>query len=233
MEQVFTETLTVAEIVKRFPRASDLFKSYQINFCCGGNKSLIEATEEKNISLDVVLSNLNKLYHETNALKESTIDWEHASSSTIINHIIAKHHHYLNEELPLLTPYVTKVSRVHGETNPHLMTVNKLFQELKIMLEQHIAKEEQDDFPALLAFEKQPTLEHREKIMKVIQELENEHISTVNLLKEMRTITNDFTPPEGACGTYRLVYQRLEALETDIYQHIHLENNILFPRVAA
>ncbi|WP_335869846.1 iron-sulfur cluster repair di-iron protein [Bacillus sp. 2205SS5-2] len=230
MKQVLTDSQTVAEIVTKFPKASDLFKTYRIDFCCGGNRPLIEAIQEKNLSVGEVLGKLNELYQQMFALSEATIDWEHSSSRELIEYIIQKHHAYLNEELPLLSPYITKVHRVHGATHPHLVTIHKLFYELKAELEQHTSKEETIDFPLILEFEENPTEQNRQKLLAVVQELEHEHTTAGTILKQMREITNDYTPPAGACGTYRLAYQRLEALESDLFQHIHLENNILFPR---
>ncbi|WP_113927065.1 iron-sulfur cluster repair di-iron protein [Bacillus sp. P14.5] len=230
MEQTFTGEALISDIVKKFPKASDLFKSYRIDFCCGGNRPLIEALEERKLSLNEVLSELNNLYKKSKDLNEKSIDWEKSSSSKLIDYIIDKHHSYLNEELPLLSPYVTKVYRVHGERHSHLGRVHKLFYDIKSELIQHTVKEETEDFPLILAYEENPTAENKEKLQHIISELETEHSSAGNKLKELREVTNDFTPPEEACGTYRLVYQRLEALESDLFEHIHLENNILFPR---
>ncbi|WP_416151667.1 iron-sulfur cluster repair di-iron protein [Salipaludibacillus sp. HK11] len=230
MERTFTETSNVGEIVKTFPKAGDLFKSYRIDFCCGGNRPLLEAINEKNLSADEVIGNLNTLYQETKALHNTTIDWDNASNGELIDHIVNKHHRYLNEELPQLSPYVTKVFRVHGAEHPHLGRVHKLFNELKVELEQHLMKEETSDFPLILTLEENPTDENYAKLQKVVDELENEHSHAGDILKELREITNDFTPPEGACGSYRLVYSRLENLESDMFDHIHLENNVLFPR---
>ncbi|SFI06316.1 MULTISPECIES: iron-sulfur cluster repair di-iron protein [unclassified Bacillus (in: firmicutes)] len=233
MEHVFTETSVIGDIVTKFPKASDLFKSYRIDFCCGGNRPLIDAIRERNLSVEDVITNLNTLYYETKLLNESKIDWTIASYSELIDYIVNKHHRYLNEELPQLSPYVTKVLRVHGSAQPHLAKIYKLFHELKTELEQHIIKEETEDFPLILAFEQNPTDENYTKLRKVVGLLESEHSHAGDILKELRNITNDFTPPEGACGTYRLVYQRLAVLESDLFQHIHLENNILFPRAIA
>ncbi|MDC2863596.1 MULTISPECIES: iron-sulfur cluster repair di-iron protein [unclassified Bacillus (in: firmicutes)] len=233
MEHTFTETSVIGEIVTKFPKASDLFKLYRIDFCCGGNRPLIDAINERNLSAEEVLTKLNTLYYETKLLNESEIDWKTAAYSELIDYVVNKHHRYLNEELPLLSPYVTKVLRVHGAGQPHLAQIHKLFHELKTELEQHLIKEETEDFPLILAFEQNPSDENYTKLRKVVDELENEHNHAGNIIKELREITNDFTPPAGACGTYRLVYQRLEALEADLFQHIHLENNILFPRAIA
>ncbi|HDX9580628.1 TPA: iron-sulfur cluster repair di-iron protein [Bacillus pseudomycoides] len=233
MEHIFTGASIISDIVTKFPKASDFFKSYRIDFCCGGNRPLIDAIHERNLSAEEVLTKLNTLYHETKQLNESEIDWKNASYSELINYIVNKHHRYLNEELPQLSPYVTKVLRVHGSGQPHLAQVHKLFHELKTELEQHLIKEETEDFPLILAFEQNPTDENYIKLRKVVDELENEHSHAGDIIKELRKVTNDFTPPEGACGTYRLVYQRLEAIESDLFEHIHLENNILFPRAVA
>ncbi len=230
MEQTFSETSIVGEIVTKFPKASDLFKRYRIDFCCGGNRPLIEAINERKLSAEEVITTLNKLYDETMALNESRIEWEHASFRELIDYIMNKHHRFLHEELTLLSPYVTKVLRVHGADQPHLAQIHRLYHELRIELEQHLIKEETEDFPLLLELEHQPTVETVSQLKKIVDELEQEHSHAGALLKELRAVTNDFTPPEGACGTYRLVYQRLEHLESDLFEHIHLENNVLFKR---
>jgi regulator of cell morphogenesis and NO signaling len=229
MEKMFTEQSTVGEIVAVFPKASDLFKSYKIDFCCGGNRSLQDALKERNLPIEDILQQLNTLYEQS--LEKIEINWLQASYTEIIDHIIQKHHRYLSEELPQLSPYVTKVLRVHGAEHPHLVKIHKLFNELKIELEQHMMKEETKAFPLILQFEQNPTSENEETMKQVIRELVAEHDTAGDIIKEIREITNDFTPPANACGTYRLVYNRLEALEADLFEHIHLENNILFPRI--
>ncbi|WP_067840766.1 iron-sulfur cluster repair di-iron protein [Amphibacillus sediminis] len=233
MANTFTEEAIVGEIVTKFPKASDIFKSYRIDFCCGGNRPLIDAINEKNLSADEVLDKLNTLYDETVALNETRVDWENISDRELIDHIIHKHHSYLNEELPSLTPYVTRLLRVHGAAQPHLAQIHRLFNELKVELEQHLIQEETEDFPLILEIEQNRTDENIAKLKKVVENLESDHNHAGDLLKEIREVTNNFTPPENACGTYRLVYQRLEDLESNMFEHIHLESNILFPRALA
>lgn len=233
MEKVFKETLTVGEIVTKFPKASDVFKSYRIDFCCGGNKTVNEASLEKNVSTEEVLATLNTLYNDTNTIDEAETDWNQVPYSQLIDHVVNKHHRYLNEELPQLSPYVTKVLRVHGAGHPELSKVHHLFNALKTELEQHLIKEETEAFPMILQFENNPTSENLVKLKKIVDELENEHDQAGDIIKELREITSDFTLPVDACRTYQLVYNRLEELESDLFQHIHLENNILFPRAAA
>jgi regulator of cell morphogenesis and NO signaling len=229
MEKVFTEQSTVGEIVAVFPKSSDLFKTYKIDFCCGGNRALQEVLTERNLPVEDILQQLNTMYQQS--LEKVEKNWLQASYTELIDHIIQRHHRYLAEELPQLSPYVTKVLRVHGAEHPHLVKVHKLFNELKTELEQHMMKEETKAFPLILQFDQHPTSENEKAMKQVIQELVSEHDAAGDIIKEIREITNDFTPPADACGTYRLVYNRLEALESDLFEHIHLENNILFPRI--
>ncbi|ANB61367.1 iron-sulfur cluster repair di-iron protein [Anoxybacteroides amylolyticum] len=231
METMFTAQSTVGEIVAIFPKASDLFKAYKIDFCCGGNRPVAEALAEKNLPIEDILHQLQTMYQQS--LEKVEKNWLEASYTELIDHIVQKHHRFLMEELPQLSPYVTKVLRVHGSEQPHLVQVHKLFNELKTELEQHLVKEETKAFPLIIQFEQHPTKENEQAMKEVIEELVAEHDTAGDIIKEIRKITNDFTPPFDACGTYRLVYNRLEALEEDLFTHIHLENNILFPRILA
>ncbi|MED1437896.1 iron-sulfur cluster repair di-iron protein [Aeribacillus composti] len=229
MKTIFTENTTVGEIVAMLPKASDVLKKNKIDFCCGGDRSLKEAADKRGVAIEELMSQLQDLYAATDEKTEK--NWLTATYSELIDHIINKHHRYLLEELPNLSPYVTKVMRVHGGNHPHLIKVHKLFNELKTELEQHLWKEESEVFPLISQFEKQPTSENEQKMKKMIADLTNEHDKTGDIIKEIRRITNDYTLPNGACRTYQLVYNRLEALESDLFEHIHLENNVLFPRI--
>ncbi|MCQ5366152.1 iron-sulfur cluster repair di-iron protein [Anoxybacillus salavatliensis] len=229
MKKLFTAQSTVGEIVAIFPKASDLFKAYKIDFCCGGNRSLSDVVTEKQLDIETILNKLQSMYEKS--LEKVEKNWLEVSYKELIDHIIQTHHQFLLEELPQLTPYVTKVARVHGPTQPHLIQVHQLFHELKIELEQHLMKEEKDVFPLIIQFETSPTKENEQIMKQAIEELTAEHERAGDIIKRIREVTNDFTLPVDACGTYRLVYNRLEALENDLFTHIHLENNILFPRI--
>ncbi|NBI29524.1 iron-sulfur cluster repair di-iron protein [Chengkuizengella marina] len=231
MEAPFHEQTIVRDIVTKFPKSADFFKQYKIDFCCGGEKPIKNAVEGKEVLLQDLLKTLNELYQDMIKSKENIKDWTAISSTDLIHHIINTHHRFLNEELPQLSPYVTKVFRVHGTEQKHLAKVHSLFHQLKTELEQHTIKEENEVFPLIISYEDTHSDEDLQILKKAIIDLEDEHDVAGDCIKELREITNDFTPPNGACGTYRLVYQRLEALESDIFQHVHLENNILFPRV--
>ncbi|MDX8364490.1 iron-sulfur cluster repair di-iron protein [Cytobacillus sp. IB215665] len=232
MPNKFDENMIVGEVVAEFPKASDIFKSYRIDFCCNGNRPIKESALERNVSTKKIIAELNKLYEEKENDSSSQHNWNSASITELINRIIDKHHRYLEEELPQLSPYVTKVMRVHGQTHPELIQVHKLFNTLKADLEEHLISEETELFPSFLSFERDPSNSNRDKIVNILEATKNEHDNAGDILKELRTVTNNFTPPLGACRTYQLVFNRLEELESDLFEHIHLENNILFNKIS-
>ncbi|GGK37009.1 iron-sulfur cluster repair di-iron protein [Caldalkalibacillus thermarum] len=231
MEKVFDRTSKVGDIVTIYPQASDIFKAHRIDFCCGGDRPLGEVLEEKNLNEEEILNRLNEGYAQKQTHDQQQTNWMEASYRDIIRHIIDTHHAYLYRELPQLSQYVTKVFRVHGPDRPELADVHRLFHTLKTELEQHALKEEEHVFPLIQAYEENPTPEARQKLIKGIAELEDEHDTAGDILKQLRDLTSDFQPPEGACMTYQMTYQRLEELESDMFEHVHLENNILFKRI--
>ncbi|MUK90241.1 iron-sulfur cluster repair di-iron protein [Ornithinibacillus sp. L9] len=228
MMNSFTAEHTPAEIIKVFPKASDLFKQRRIDFCCGGDRPLSEVFIEKNIEASSVLTELNTAYEKWQKEDHEITDWDAIAPSKLIDHIIHTHHAYLDEELAPLGQFVTKIFRVHGETDPHLKELHRLFHELKLELEEHTAKEETEVFPLIKEYETSPNAELLEKIHIANGGLEEEHDAAGDILKRMREITDDFSPPVNACNSYRITYARLADLESDTFQHIHLENNVLF-----
>ncbi|KKB73106.1 MULTISPECIES: iron-sulfur cluster repair di-iron protein [Bacillus] len=233
MDTIFDQTTKTGDIVARFPRASRLLKEYRIDFCCGGNRPIAEAIKEQNLNAEEVLSKINALYQETKELNEKETNWNEASYSRLIDYVVQTHHAYLFEVLPELSGFVTKVYRVHGTHHPELAKVHQLFHQLKAELEHHLIQEEEQIFPKIKSYEETKSEAHLAEAVKAIDVLEQEHEACGNILKELRKATNDYSLPEGACTTYTLTYLKLDELETDIFQHIHLENNILFPRLEA
>ncbi|ASA26413.1 iron-sulfur cluster repair di-iron protein [Paenibacillus donghaensis] len=225
----FTAQALVKDIVLQFPKAADYFKAKRIDFCCGGAKPLSEAAEEKGLDTDSVLGDLHKLLEEY-PVPEEDLFWNQAPSAELVEHIIGKHHRYLREELPQIAQNVTKVYRVHGEDSPHLAEMHSLFNSLKEELLTHTAKEEESIFPQLLAVAAEPNEQNLSELRASLTILEEEHDAAGDLLKKLREVTSDFTPPGHACTTYRLTYARLEELESMTFEHVHLENNVLFPR---
>ncbi|MFE8700344.1 iron-sulfur cluster repair di-iron protein [Cytobacillus sp. FJAT-54145] len=229
MQYPFSESTLVKNIVNEVPKTSDIFKKYRIDFCCGGNIPLKDAAAEREVNMENLMSELYQIFEASKNSQENIGVWTDSKSDEIIDHIKEHYHETLREELTLLSPYVTKVAKVHGGHRPELMKVYDLFYELKNELLEHTTKEEEMVFPMLLSLE-DPEVENREEMLSRISELEKEHDHAGSILKELREITSDFTPPMDACGTYRLVYKRLEMLEEHTFMHVHLENNILFPR---
>lgn len=225
----FTPEAMVRDIVLQFPKAADYFKAQRIDFCCGGAKPLAEAAAEKGLDAEAMVQELNQLQQQHPVLEEDTA-WNDASSEELVNYIVNKHHRYLREELPLISQNVTKVFRVHGEDSPHLGEMHRLFNMLREELLQHTAKEEESEFPKMLAYSQNPSEEGLAELRGLLQGLEEEHDGAGEILRELRRVTNDYTPPAHACTTYRLTYARLEELEGMTFEHVHLENNILFLR---
>ncbi|ETT59300.1 hypothetical protein C173_29031 [Paenibacillus sp. FSL R7-277] len=225
----FTPEAMVRDIVLQFPKAADYFKAQRIDFCCGGAKPLAEAAAEKGLDPAAMVQELNKLQEQHPVLEEDTA-WNEASSEELVDYIVNKHHRYLREELPLISQNVTKVFRVHGEDSPHLGEMHRLFNMLREELLQHTAKEEESEFPKMLAYTQNPTEEGLAELRGLLHNLEAEHDGAGEILRELRRVTNDYTPPAHACTTYRLTYARLEELEGMTFEHVHLENNILFLR---
>ncbi|WP_147533219.1 iron-sulfur cluster repair di-iron protein [Bacillus marasmi] len=225
----FSDTSLVRDIVNEIPKSADLFKSYRIDFCCGGNRPVKEAAAERNVNVDKLMEDLAQVYEKSAGEPVDMEVWTNTDSETLINHIIEKYHRPLEEELTMLSPYVTKVAKVHGDSHPEFLRVHDLFFALKKELLEHTAKEEATIFPTLLTLD-QLEGEEREKTVAELKKLEEEHDAAGAILFELRDITSDYVPPIDACGTYRLVYKRLEMLEAETFMHVHLENNILFPR---
>ncbi|OZB95393.1 iron-sulfur cluster repair di-iron protein [Paenibacillus sp. XY044] len=228
MSQLTLQT-HVSDIVTAVPQSADLFRALRIDFCCGGKIPLEEAAAKRKLDSSAVL-------HQARILETKIAEYRDSrpgdlAEPELIDYIQNKHHAFLREELPALTPYVTKLALVHGEHHPELLRVQEIFAELKNELLTHTEDEDQNVFPQIQQCIAKPNSNHSEGLQPLLSELEQEHEQAGNLLKELREVTSDFALPSDACGTYRLVYQRLGLLEKDTFEHIHLENNVLFERV--
>jgi regulator of cell morphogenesis and NO signaling len=231
MEQTFNGSEKIGEIVAGFPGASNLFKEYKIDFCCGGNRTLSAALRQQQIDEGRFLERLNQLFQQAQQKPGRDVDWREAPLSDLIDHIVQNHHAYLLKELPLLSEFVTKILRVHGSAHRELAQLHKLFHQLKMELEQHLITEEEIVFPLIKEAEQREDQAALSNATERIEEVEADHIAVGDLLKKMRQITDNYRLPEGACRTYTLTFQKLEEMEADLFQHIHLENNVLFRRV--
>lgn len=231
METVFDGSVKTGEIVMKCPRAGTLLKRYKIDYSCEGNQEIGAAIEENNLDQSEVLDELNSLYERNANEQRKVTKWEKQKLRDLLQYIMDAHHSYLYMALPNLHRMLNELYSKHSKTHPELSNVHYLFSILKIELEQHIIMEEELIFPKILAYEKKPTLNALIDIIEFIEDLEREHVHINHLLKDLREATSDYTVPRVASDSYRMVYVKLDELESDLFQHLHLENNILFPRL--
>lgn len=217
----------VADVVTDFPKSADIFRNAGIDFCCGGQESIASAVNHKpNIDLN---SLLNKLNHIDNTEGNSTINPKFLNVESLIQYIQSAYHETLKEEFKNLTPYVTKLAKVHSPSHPYLLKLQDLYREFRDSMLDHIRKEDEEDFPKLIQYSQgQDVL----NIKIILEDLINDHEDTGQLLKVMNQLTSDYQAPEEACGTWKLVYQRLQNIEHQTHQHVHLENHVLFKKVS-
>lgn len=230
-----TMTETVREITLNQPSAIRVFEQFGIDYCCGGNRALADACAERNVALDNVLAALD-------AAKTSSPeyeDWSKATAAQLIQHIVASHHEYVKRELPRLDTLAAKVVEKHGPAHSELESIQAALLQLAEELTQHLAKEEMVLFPYITQLE-QAIADGGARphgcfgsVVYPIAMMTQEHDGAGELLKEMRQLSNNFTAPADACASYHAFYQGLKEFETDLHRHIHLENNILFPRAVA
>ncbi|WP_186577635.1 iron-sulfur cluster repair di-iron protein [Aquibacillus kalidii] len=230
----FTQLHAPADIVKLFPKASDIFKRYRIDFCCGGEKPLSQIFEIKTkLNGDEILGELNTAYTSWKENGNVEMDWDSITQSDLIDHILEKHHRFLDEELTALGQFVTKIYRVHGQHHPHLIDLYKVYNQFKSDMEVHLVEEEKELFPLIRQYEITNDEALLSKIIDLNKDMVSEHLATGELLQQINDLTDGFVPPADACNSYRITYARLAELESNTFQHIHLENNILFKKYAS
>jgi regulator of cell morphogenesis and NO signaling len=226
----FDSSQKIGDIVVTFPKAADILKEYKIDFCCRGNRPLAEAIEAQGLDEKEVLGKINDLYEKYHT-EQNDKNWGEASITELVDQIVNKHHAYLWSELPKISELTTLILRVHGPSHPELAKVHKLFHILKMDLESHLTKEEAVQYPAINDYAKSNLESDLNIALGVIEELEQEHDAAGDILKEMREVTGDYKIPSDVCDTFISTYNKLKELENDMFQHIHLENNILFPKL--
>lgn len=229
---IFQINDTVGAIVRDHPALSRLFEQARVDYCCGGQKTLAEACAQRGLDPQAFLQFLEK-GAATAAAPE--VDLNALSLTELVEHIERLHHAYLHTELPRLEAMVTKVSRVHGDKEPRLLQVRDLLLGLSAELTTHLMKEEQVLFPMIRQLEASDTLPpfHCGTIANPIHRMEFEHDAAGAILAQLRQLTDNYTPPEWACNTYRTLFDTLAYFEQDMHQHVHKENNVLFPGAIA
>lgn len=216
--------LSLGELAIRRPSATRVLERYALDYCCGGNRSLLDACRERGLDAEQVLAEV-----ESAAPEETPADWVELPPAQLARHLVDTHHRYLQGELPAVDQLAEKVRQVHGGRHPELHAVRHLVALLRADLEPHLRKEELILFPAIEAL----AAGHRQfafgPIDNPIRMMLIEHDHAGELLEELRAATVAYRTPEDACASYGALYQRLEALEADTHLHVHKENNALFP----
>ncbi len=226
-------TKTVREIALEQPHSIRVFEHFGIDYCCGGRKPLAEACIARDVSVDEVLAALDSA---ANTAAPTPVDWAQAPLQKLIQHIVAKHHSYVKAELPRLAALAQRVVNRHGDTQPHLPALQKTIAQLDGELTHHLAKEENVLFPYVAALESAMAFGGVipdacfGTVANPIAMMTSEHDAAGALLADIDRLSDHFTTPVGACPTYHAFYDGLKEFEQDLHQHIHLENNILFPR---
>lgn len=222
---------TVGEIAAGMPISIRVFEAWKIDYCCGGTMPMTKACERAGKSVDAFVAELEAL-----ATVEPGRDWTKGTLDHIASSICTMYHDYTRQELATLQPIANKVLGVHGDRHPELADVVTLIAEVADDMLPHMLKEEQVLFPYVTQLE-QAANSHRPAptpffgtVKNPVRKMMLEHDRVGELLVTLRKITDDFTPPESACFSYRELYRRLTDFEAKTHEHIHIENNIYFPR---
>ncbi|MBP7315720.1 MAG: iron-sulfur cluster repair di-iron protein [Chitinophagaceae bacterium] len=222
---------TLAQIVTNNHKAASIFEKHHLDFCCKGKRTLEQACSESDIKIEEVIEQLEKV-GETNGSKTN---YNELSLAQLSEHIVSTHHNYVKNEMPALLGYLQKVASKHGDRHPEMNKVFQIFGAVKEEMEFHMQKEEMVLFPRIKDIENQ--IQEGKKVVvsssylqSPINMMEEEHDHAGSMLAEIRNLTNNYNPPADACTTYQLSFASLQAFELDLHRHVHLENNILFPK---
>ena len=231
-----TVTETVREIALNQPSSIRVFEQFGIDYCCGGRKPLAIACTEQDVEIDAVLA---ALAAAASGPSPELTDWNKASLESLSGHIISQHHAYVKKELPRLDTLAKKVVAAHGSNHLELPGIQSALQNLGQEMAQHMEKEEMVLFPYIAKLERALADGSARPqscfgtVANPIAMMMQEHEGAGELLAEIRQLSGNFTLPQDACPTYHAFFDGLKEFEQDLHQHIHLENNILFPRAIA
>jgi regulator of cell morphogenesis and NO signaling len=225
-------TDAIGDIVAADYRAAAVFERFGLDFCCGGRRTLGEVCDERPAEAAAIMTALDDL-SRTGAAETDTGAW---ALDRLVTHIVERHHGYVRAAIPVIAAHTAKIAAVHGARRPELVHVAQLFTELAAGLTSHMAKEEEILFPYIRNLVE---VEHRGQrrapspfgtVHNPIRMMEIEHEDAGDDMKRIRELTNGYTLPEQACSTYRVTFAELREFERELHRHVHLENNVLFPR---
>lgn len=228
--KITPETI-IGDVVAADYRAAQVFSRHGIDFCCKGNISIAESCSRKNLDTESLVSDLTEI---TATIADDSTDYRTWDADLLADFIEKKHHRYIRETGPILSQYLDKVSVVHGDRHPEAVKVAESFRECLSALDHHMMKEEQILFPYIRAMATSQTpAAPFGSVDAPINMMRQEHDIEGERFREISELTNGYTPPDDACNTYRVSYSMLKEFEADLHRHIHLENNILFPKAQA
>ena len=227
------EDQIIGELVANDYRTASVFKKYNIDFCCQGNRTINDACEAKEIDGKLVVADLNALVQSQEA---GSIDYQSWPLDLLAEYIEKKHHRYVEEKTQEIKPYLEKICRVHGGRHPELLEINEQFNATAGELAMHMKKEELMVFPFIKKMVKakeegtKVAAPNFESIQFPIQAMMDEHTNEGDRFRLIEALSDNYTPPADGCNTYRVTFALLKEFEQDLHLHIHLENNILFPK---
>ena len=220
----------IGEIVTHDFRAADVFKNAGIDFCCGGNQSLKEACNDKKLDISAIEKELTKLEDSSPDAAHNFKEWK---LDFLIDYIVNTHHKTVLKLLPQLTFYTQKIADVHGSNHPELKEIETLFSEINVELLQHLKNEEEVLFPSIKDLMKSNSTSAKETIISEITRMAKEHEFAGSAMDKINVLSNNYSVPDDGCSTYQVAYKLLEQFEDDLHIHVHLENNILYPKALA
>lgn len=227
------EDKVIGEIVAHNYKTALVFKKNKIDFCCNGNQTVKEACDKKNVNVENLIKELNNVL----IIKQNEfIDFNTWELDLLIDYIEKTHHRYVSTKINEITPFLNKLVKVHGDKYPYLKEVEMLFEQTSTELINHMKKEENILFPYIKELvnsklnQEELFEPHFKSVVNPIFMMKNEHQNEGERFEKISELTNNFTPVEGACNTHKITYELLKEFQENLHQHIHLENNILFPK---
>lgn len=227
MDKNNIKELSVGEIVANDFRTASIFKNSGIDFCCGGKQSIGDACQEKGIDASGLKKQIIEMQLTPLTSAQNFNEWE---LPFLCDYIVNTHHKYVIKTLPELMFYTQKIADVHGDHHPELVEIAAIFSQINIELLQHMKNEEEVLFPAIKKAVSDSDTVVRKIISSEIDRMEGEHDFAGGAMDNINVISKQYVLPEDACNTYRVAFQLLEQFEDDLHIHVHLENNILYPK---
>jgi regulator of cell morphogenesis and NO signaling len=225
---------TIRQIALHVPGSTEMFQQEGIDYCCGADHTLEEACREAQVSVEHIAGRIERL--AVAAEQEPQRNWQIEPLFLLTSHIVNQHHEFARREMPRLAQHALQVISVHGPSHPELARIEVLLRAMTREFNLHMMREEQMLFPYIVQLEECdrhseiPPVPPFGTVENPMRSIGSEHDSAAEMLRELRYLTVNFTPPPDACPTFQRFYAALKAFEADMHEHIHLEDNILFPR---